>query len=313
MTGKELFDLLDKSKRRAHLIGNEQNGIVAGLDLEGRLFAIVNGKVLNRVVPSALIHRSNKTFFHNPGGDALWPAPEGSRFGYEYSTGNWRVPPSVSAAVWEVISEQTDRAVIRAELDLINNIQLGIPCEFERHIEIQIQENFLKEEVTELIRYIGNKTLSKDEFLIAPWSLCQFDSGKKGKIILPASSREEIWDMYPPGNTRGILKDDIYIINTDTPHRFQLGIGENTPWVEYILEEGFRIKRYACDLPDGQDYIDIADISPDSPPSSKGVRYSVYCDPSGFMEVEACGGCTEILKPGTELSVKIITEYYDIS
>jgi hypothetical protein len=27
------------------------------------------------------------------------------------------------------------------------------------------------------------------------------------------------------------------------------------------------------------------------------------------MEIEACGGCPDTLVPGTELSVKIITEY----
>ena len=95
MTGFELIELLDKAYRRWHLIGNMENGVIAALDLEGRLFTMVNGQVINRVLPSAIEKRSNKHAYQNPGGDALWPAPEGTTLGYEYHTGSWRVPPSV--------------------------------------------------------------------------------------------------------------------------------------------------------------------------------------------------------------------------
>jgi hypothetical protein len=57
------------------------------------------------------------------------------------------------------------------------------------------------------------------------------------------------------------------------------------------------------------EHIDISDIPPDQLPSPKGVSLSVYCDPSGFMEIEACGGCPEKLTPGTETNVTIVTEY----
>ncbi len=136
MTGQELIDLMGQAKRRVHIIGSPENGIITALDLEGRLFAVLNGRVLNRVVPSAILNRSNKTAFLNPGGDALWPAPEGSFYGYEYGTGNWRVPPAITGAVWNVVEQSGNRAVIRAEIDLVNNRQLGIPREFERHIKI---------------------------------------------------------------------------------------------------------------------------------------------------------------------------------
>ena len=80
--------------------------------------------------------------------------------------------------------------------------------------------------------------------------------------------------------------------------------------MEYINEERrYKVKRYTMDLPDNQNYIDIADAPPDELPSAKGVRLSVYCDPSGFMEIEACGGCPEKLEPGAVLSVNVITEF----
>ena len=159
MTSQELLDLLSQAHRRSHVIGTRENGIIAALDLEGRLFSMLNGRVLNKVVPYSIINRSNKTSYLNPGGDALWPAPEGTRFGYEYGTGIWRVPPAITGAVWEVVSYSADRAVIRAEIDLVNNLQVGIPCEFERHIEIEQRGNSLIQNVTEVIRYIGKKLL----------------------------------------------------------------------------------------------------------------------------------------------------------
>jgi hypothetical protein len=309
MTGKELIVLMQKSHRRVHVTGTPENGIIIALDLEGRLFTVVNDRVLNRVVPSAIVNRSNKSAYLNPGGDALWPAPEGSCFGYEYSTGKWRVPPAITGAVWEVVAQSENSTVIKAEIDLINNRQLGIPCEFERHIEIERNERSLIQIVTERIRYIGDKTLKEDEFRLAPWSLCQFDSDERCKVVMPNPPEFDIRDLYESSLSKRGMSDDNYTVNTKTDFRFQLGLGEKVPWIEFINGDDFRVKRHSGYLPPGQHYIDISDLPPDQFPSEGGVKLSIYCDPSGFMEIEACGGCTDILSPGTELKVSIITEY----
>lgn len=309
MTGRELISLFDSAKRRSHVIGTEENGIIAGLDLEGRLFAVVNGKVLNRVVPAAILNRSTKEAYLNPGGDALWPAPEGSCYGYEYATGKWRVPPAISCSSWNVIDTGENKAVIRAEIDLLSNLQIGIPCEFERHIYIRHTDGFLIQNVTEVIRYIGSRPLGMFEFLLAPWSLCQFDSGPSGKVVLPPPSRDDIWDLYDPSDDQRRLNDGLYEIGLHSDKRFQLGLGPKVPWIEFVSGNGLRAKRYASDLPEGQEYIDIADVSPGEAPSDQEVKLSVYSDPSGFMEIEACGGCTDGLEPGDELYVNVTTEY----
>jgi hypothetical protein len=309
MTGTELTDLLSKAHRRSHLIGTAGTGIIAALDLEGRLFAVINGRVINRIVPSAIINRSNKNGYLNPGGDALWPAPEGTCFGYEYATDKWRVPPAVTGAIWEVVSYSSESAVIRAEIDLVNNLQIGIPCEFERKIYIESHDNLLIQRVTEVIRYLGKKPLVREEFLLAPWSLCQFDSGKGCKVIMQEPSPDDIWDIYFSSLSRRGMSQGWYVIDTETDFRFQLGLGKNVEWIQYIKSNDFRAKRYAGQLPEGQNHIDISDSPPDQYPSPKGVNLSVYCDPSGFMEIEACGGCPDLLEAGTELSVTIVTEY----
>jgi hypothetical protein len=309
MTGYDLIDLMHESHRRVHVLGTPENGIVAALDLEGRLFAVVNGLVINRVVPSAIVNRTNRHGYLNPGGDALWPAPEGTCFGYEYNTGKWRVPPAITGAVWEVAEQSENSVMIKAEIDLVNNRQNGIPCEFERHIEIEHSGKSMIQKVTELIRYFGVKTLNQDEFSLAPWSLCQFDSGIGCKVIMQPPSTEDIHDMYNSSLTKRAISGDKYVVDTKTDFRFQLVLGESVPWVEYIKGNVFRVKRYVGNLPPGQHYIDISDAPPEQFPSDFGVKLSIYCDPADFMEIEACGGCCDTLVPGTELSVNVTTEY----
>lgn len=309
MTSVELIALLNKCHRRSHVIGNLENGVIAALDLEGRLFTIINGQIINRVLASAIEKRSNKTAFQNPGGDVLWPAPEGTTLGYEYTTENWRVPPSITGSVWEVISKTENSSVIKAEIDLINNQQIGIPCEFERHIKIEPQTNALIQNITEIIRYIGKETIDNKKFLLTPWSLCQFDSGDYGKVIIPASNKNDIWDMYDSSENQQTFQDDQLIVNTKTSKRFQLALSEHVQWIEYIAEGKFRVKRCVLNSFPEYRYIDIADVSPDKAPSPKGVKLSVYCDPSNFVEIEGCGKCPDKLTPGIEISVNIVTEY----
>ena len=98
MNGTELSALFEKGGKRCHVIGSVENGVIAGLDLEGRLFTVMHGTVMNKVNPAAILGITSRSAYLNPGGDGLWPAPEGTRFGYEYPTGAWRVPPGLSGA-----------------------------------------------------------------------------------------------------------------------------------------------------------------------------------------------------------------------
>jgi hypothetical protein len=129
------------------------------------------------------------------------------------------------------------------------------------------------------------------------------------KVIMPPPSENDILDMYDSSLSKRRLSGDKYIVDTQTDFRFQLGLSGNVPWIEFISSDDFRVKRYVGDLLPGQKYIDIADAPPGQFPSDSGIKLSIYCDPSGFMEIEACGGCPDSLSPGTELSVKVTTEY----
>ncbi len=310
MTGKELIALFKEGSKRYTLIGNLENGVLAGLDLEARLFTILNGKVVSLVNSEAILGVTDRREYLNPGGDGLWPAPEGTCLGYEYATGEWRVPSALTGARFKLVSESTNRAVIEAEVDLINASGLGVPTIFRRDIEIISQANALTVKVIESIEYIGTKTLSNEECLLSPWTLCQFNCGSGCEVIFPEIDASQIWDMYDDSSSHRFLADGYWHIKTDSTLRYQVGLGEKVPWIELILpNRNLRVKRSATLLQKDQNYIDIIDASPKEKPSSKGVRYSIYSDTNGFMEIEAAGGCPKTITPNSIMSIKVITKF----
>ena len=176
MNAKQMIKAFAKAGKRVHLVGDFDAGVIAALDVEGRLFTVLDGEVLNRVNPEAIVGQSTRDQYLNPGGDGLWPAPEGTTLGYQYSTGNWRVPPGLCAARYLVTRATERRATIAAEVDLVNNQGLGIPTLFQRRITVVPGRQSVTVNVAESITYIGRASLRRSDGLLAPWSLCQFDS-----------------------------------------------------------------------------------------------------------------------------------------
>ncbi len=309
MTGSELVKLFEQGGKRCLVIGDCEYGVIAGLDLEGRLYAVMGGQVMNRVNPAAVTGITTRHGYLNPGGDGLWPAPEGTAMGYQYASGSWRVPPGLTGARFLMVEEAPGRAVIEAEIDLINAQGLGIPTIFRRDVTVTAGEGTLTVKVIESIRYLGVRELGRSEMLLAPWSLCQFDCGPGGKVVFPADNAE-VWDLYDPSDECRRLQDGMIHTRTDSSCRYQIGIGKTVPWIEFHRPaDHLIVRRSASLLPPGQSYIDIADASPSTAPSGNGTRYSVYSDTGGFMEIEAAGGCPAVLAPGQELSVEVTTEY----
>ena len=310
MNGNELIELFGKGGKRCHVVGSAENGVVAGLDLEGRLFTVMNGKVMNKVNPAAILGITDRSAYLNPGGDGLWPAPEGTCFGYEYSTGKWRVPPGLTGAKFRVVKESRNHAAIEAEVDLINASGLGIPTVFRRNISVETVKARLVVKVVESIEYIGSKTLSRKECMLAPWTLCQFDSEAGCEVVFPKTDDSAVWDLYDSSSEKRYVKDGLCHTETDGGMKYQIGIDKAVEWIEFRNPaKNLTVKRSAGKLPVGQEYIDIIDAPPDKMPSDKGTRFSVYSDPSFFMEIEACGGCPQKLEPGTVMSVEVTTEY----
>src|SRR5690606_25262489 len=153
--------------------------------------------------------------------------------------------------------------------------------------------------------YIGEEPLSSSQALIAPWTLCQFDTDYGGKIIFPCGNKSELWDLYNETIAgQCLLRNEMMEVPADGKKRFQVGLAPSVPWIEFHhAQQGLIVKRTAQKIDPAQSYIDISDSDPQRAPDSRGVRFSIYNDNSGFMEIEAVGGCPQIIQPGTILSV----------
>ncbi|MGV8136564.1 MAG: hypothetical protein AB2L20_15250 [Mangrovibacterium sp.] len=311
---EDVLKAFKKSGKRIHIVGNSETGVIVALDMEGRLFTVLNEVVLNRINDDAIMAQSIRGRYLNPGGDTLWPAPEGTTLGYQYSTGNWRVSPSVTSARYLVTSADKNNAIIVAEIDLINNQGVGVPALFKRQIEIEPDRQKITVNIIESITYIGHMSLSNAECLLVPWTLCQFDSGAGCEVIFPGNEQSNVWDLYEQAGCTNIFKEGgICRVPTDGLKRYQLALGPDVPWIEYHdPQNGLIVRRTANSIPVDHSYIDIRDVSPEILPDKKGVRYSIYNDTENFMEIEAVGSCPETIFPGTEMKIAVTTQFSKI-
>lgn len=311
MTAAQLLGALARAGRRSHLVGDDEAGVIVALDLEGRLFTTLGGEVLNRVNPEAIAAQSTRQRYLNPGGDGLWPAPEGTTLGYQYSTGAWRVPPGLTSARYIVTGSGKARASICAEVDLVNNRGLGVPTLFRRRISVARGRRSVTVRVAESITYLGRAAMRRADCLLAPWSLCQFDCGPGCEVVFPCARKSSVRDLYEgPSDDRRTWDGSLCRTRTDGSARYQIAIDADTRWIEFRDPgRGLIVRRTAGPLPAGQTYIDIRDAAPDVPPAGKGARYSIYSDTANFMEIEAAGGCPAVIRPNTELTVVVSTRF----
>lgn len=311
MRAKHILKAFGQAGKRAFLVGDSNAGVIVALDLEGRWFAVLNGEILNRVNPEAIAGRSNCDRYLNPGGDGLWPAPEGTKLGYQYAAGAWRVPPGLRAARFQVTCSTKRSVTIRAEVDLVNNRGLGIPALFERRIAVSPGRGVVTVRAVESIAYLGRASLRRFDCLLAPWSLGQFDCGPGCDVVFPCRHKAAVWDLYDErSDSQRSWGSGLCRTRTDGSQRYQIAIGPEVPWIEFRdPRRGLAVRRTSGPLPPAQSHIDIRDAAPDAAQGGKGVRYSVYADTSGFMEIEAAGGCPALLRPDGVMSIAVSTRF----
>ena len=309
MKAAELRQLFRDGGKRFAVVGDEERGAIVGLDLEARIFALRDGEVVNRVNPDAVTGRSDRQGYFNPGGDGLWPAPEGTSLGYEYATGAWEVPSGLVSARFFVEDSGPASLAVGGEVALVNNSGLGIPCRFRRRIAVDGDDDAMKLTVVESIVYRGIRPLSAREAALAPWSLCQFDvkAGDEARFRLPKGGT--LRDFYEPSDDVVRRGEDGSVTAPAVPRRYQIAAGEEVAELTlFLASQRLKIRRIASPALPGTRRIDIADSDPAKPPLAAGVRYSVYNDASGFMEIEAAGAVPDVLEPGIELSMTVTNE-----
>ena len=306
MNIEEIYRICEKNGRRPLMIGRGNSAVVAVLGMEGRLFLGRDGEAVSlfRREAAEKVSTSRSGYF-NPGGDGLWPAPEGTCFGYEYATGAWRVPMSLVTAQYEVVEQTADSFAISAEIDLINNRQLGLPCRFTRRARVtERPDGATVVEQFDAIEYIGGCELSPAVFRLAPWSLSQFavNAASVARFGYPGGP---VRDLYEPSGTLLAREGETVTMKHDPKRRVQLALPEKSSFVElFIPERKLRVRRSSAPLAAGLHPVDIADAPPDAEPSGP-VRYSIYNDPSGFMELEVAGGGADRLTPGARIAMNI--------
>ena len=307
MTPEELVDICRRNGRRPAVAEHGDSAVIAVCGMEGRLFYVHAGKVVSLFRPNAAENvSSSRRGYFNPGGDGLWPAPEGTCFGYEYPTGAWRVPAGIVGAQYEVVEQSAGTLVIAAEIDLVNDRQLGLPCRFTRRVKVTEESggSTVIEQHDE-IEYLGSRTLNKGEFMLAPWSLSQFAVGETARAYF-GDPGTAVRDLYQPSDDLLTRNGDTVAMRPDNARRIQVALPERSRFVRLRLpESGIEVTRSSTPLASGLNYVDIADAAPDQLPTGE-VRYSIYNDPSGFMELEVVGGCPEKLLPGARLGVDIV-------
>jgi hypothetical protein len=311
MKATRILKAFARAGKQVQLVGDLDAGAIIALDMEGRLFAVLDGEVLNRVNLDAIAAESTRKVYLNPGGDGLWPAPEGTSRGYQYSTGGWRVTPGVRAARYLVTRATKRSAEVVAEVDLINAQGRGIPTLFKRQITLAPGRRAVTLRTVESIRYIGPSPLRRTDCLLAPWTLCQFDSGPECEVVFPCTRKAAVWDLYDdPSDAQREWQGRLCQTATNGSQRYQIAIGAEVPWIEFRdARRGLVVRRRASRLPAGQSYIDIRDAGPRVAPARKGVRYSVYSDTACFMEIEAVGGCPAVIRPNVEMSIEVNTRF----
>ncbi|MBR6372859.1 MAG: hypothetical protein IKS20_06740 [Victivallales bacterium] len=312
MKSIELITAIREAGRRLAIVGTERDGVLIALDIEGRIFAFMDGQVLNRVNIDAITGFSTREGYVNPGGDGLWPAPEGSSLGYEYSTGDWRVPPSLTGARWLPVLQESNHAVFQAEVDLINASGTGLPFILSRDITVKRSGKEMSVSIVEGLEYIGSKDYTRQQAVVAPWSLCQFDCGEECVLKIHRPAEDSIWDLYQwDSSCHRHVNGNVCDVDMVTDFRFQLGMAPNVEWLEFVdKKRGFSVKRTADAPSEGCDYIDLADRDPAQPYSdAKPIRFSAYCDPTRFMEIEAAGGTPKLLTKGAKSCVRVNNVY----
>jgi len=308
---EELSGLFARANRPFLRLGDSHRGALVALDVEGRIYAVLGGEVLHRVNPDAIARDAQVRGYANPGGDGFWPAPEGTCFGYFYSPeGEWRVPEALCRAGYRAVAADRDHVTAEVALELRNSRGLVLPVTFQRRIVVADVPAGLRLDVTDTVRYTGTAALREDEYRLAPWTLSQFDTSSGMEVVFPMPPEGGVTDFYAPSDHRRYAEGDLCHVRTDGGERFQIGLAPEVEWIElHIPSRGLRVRRHACAVVEPFHYIDIADRPPTERPTDFPCRYSIYNDAGDFMEIEAAGPCAPELRPHTELSHRVVTEF----
>jgi len=288
------------------VLGEEDCGVVVLTSGEGRIFTVLEGKVVSRVVEGAL-HAPSPGKDISAGGDVLWIGPEGTRHGYFYSGGDWRIPAGLCGTRYRV--EGVSRDMLRmktAELDFKNCQGRRVELTLAREIRMVPGEEGVGYETTEIVELRGQDVFARDPVRLAPWTLSQYDATDASVVTYRVPPDDRWCDVYNPVADALTVDSGRATLKVNGRRRFQVILAPPADEIA-LLREGLVVTRTFLDASDG-DAIDIRDLDPGGAQDNPfPARMSVFNSDEGFLELEAAGTCPETLAPGTTLTMRIRT------
>ncbi len=260
-------------------------------ELQGRIFAELNGRLLHRL-DVALAANPSPAEFNNLGGNSLWPAPEGGPFAFNYPPdgGAWYVQEGINSVPSRPLA---DVFGVQKDIRLVN--RKGVEGElYHRRVVTPVETEHARKYGLKGLAYRVEDSLTLREplsdFLVAAWSLEQFELTPKtfafGKLAQPRLHGDFYSDpmLYIDWATNGCFR-----FRFEAQERLQVALPE-TAGPEYVgafvPENNLLIIRKICDCDTGV-RIDIADNDQPRGPFAERDAYSIFYGPDAhFFELE---------------------------
>ncbi len=263
-------------------------------ELQGRIFTKLDGELLHRF-DSKLAANPNPDQFNNIGANSLWPAPEGGPFAFNYLGGDWLVQPAVNtqkpvltAKGCEKTVELSNRKGLRTRVKMSRELS---PLPLAKLLsKYGLRGTGYREKDVHSIAPADRR--SPEEFVIAAWSLEQFDlsDGTEAFCCVEGDPRKAVnADFYGDPWPRLKFHDHVFEFRLGGENRLQIGVSmKESPKLigAYVPSRSLLILRRTPFNPKGK-YINIADNDQPKGVYSACDQYSIFNGASlNFFELE---------------------------
>jgi hypothetical protein len=279
--------------------------------LAGRVWIAAGERVLHRFDAAKVRAPSRELgVYNNYGGLNVWPAPEGGRYGWAYTTsGRWHVQDGVNVAPFRVLEAAKSRAVLERTSAIVNRAGTELIVTMRREVELRIEGPAA---CTLVLTDVFACPPSHDA-LIAPWTLEQFDAhdGTTSFCVAGDPPGALNFDYYEHPGERIVYRPGYLLYRTDGKKAGQVGVRRDAfPAAIGMLDgrDGFLVVRRVASDSRGLTYFNIADNEQPRGPFSAADVYSIYNSPPelGFLELETIGGCRG--EPGGRVPHELVSE-----
>lgn len=290
------------------VLGDGGNCIVVVPDMEGRIFTAVDGEIISRVVEEEVRRRPLPGEPVGGGGDVLWVAPEGTRYGYFYAAGDWHIPAALCALRYDV-KNRSDRGVTLSKpISVTTNTGQRLEMTIEREIRLVSAESAsVIYESDERLIVRGAQTCTWEDVRLVPWTLAQYPTTPQSTVTFDLAGGARWKEVYQPVGDALIQEGNRVTLRTDGHYKYQIIM---TPDVNSITmhKPPYTITRSFVSASEGQP-ADITDIEPgESYAADFPSRTSVYNSDTDFLELEVCGNSPAAVGPGTYITLLVRTE-----